>query len=510
MGIARIFPLPAYSSPKRHCAAKGGSIVNTARRAGLTAASALALLASATASAAVIFPKVTNVNNSGSGSLRAAINAANANGKDGAIVSFQIGSSCGPHVIRLASALPELTAEVHIEGYTQPGSSKNTLEHTSGNDAAICIVLDGGNTVDDAFTVPASVARSMTMSVQGIAFGGFTHSAVNLRGGSGHLVAGIRTGGTLGGVHLGTNSYGVILAPGVNENTIGGFDNGSVNQFGDITHNAIYLESSTAGKSGANANNLWNDNVGFVFNAKQQRVVLPTGGAAIAVGSSHNVLWRVDLENAGLSGLHLSNTDAYDNRFYASVSANNAGDGVLIDDEANYNGLDQNDITGNGGAGVRVINGQGNSVELNHIAGNAGLGIDLAGAGVTPNDNDSQQPLPDYANRGLNSPVLTFAGGSQISGSVTGSLTTMPGHYYIDVYGSFSCDASGPKDTLWLPFGDNQESDVYVGDPVVQGQGTASFTRAITFSAMPMFITATATDTFSNTSEFSACVPYLH
>jgi hypothetical protein len=483
--------------------------MNTTGKAGLCrrVMPAMLLLASATAQGAVIFPKVTNVNNSGSGSLRAAINAANANGKDGAIISFQIGSSCGPHVIRLSTALPDLTTEIHIEGYTQPGSAKNTLDYTSGNNAAICIVLDGGNFIDDGFTVPASVKDAVTVSVQGIAFGGFTHSAVNLRGGSEHLVAGIRTGGTLGGVPLATNSYGVILAAGVYDATIGGDDNGDVNQFGDITHNAIYVGA-------ANVNLLRNNIIGFAFNAHQQRVVLPIGGAGIAIGGAHNVVLDADIENAGASGVHLSNQKAYENRVYGSIIANNAGDGILIDDDAFYNGIDQNEIAGNGGAGVRVINGQGNSIERNQMAGNTGIGIDLADEGVTPNDNDSQQPSPDYANSGLNAPVLTSTSGGWLSGTVSGSLTTVPGHYYINVYGSFECDASGPRDSFWLLVTGSQVGNVVVGDPLVQGQGTASFTLPFTIGTLsdpvPNFITATATDTFSNTSEFSSCVPYAH
>jgi hypothetical protein len=468
----------------------------------------LLFLASAAVQGAVIFPHVTNVNNSGSGSLRAAITAANANGKDGAIVFFNIGSSCGPHVIHLATALPDLTAEVHIEGYTQSGSSKNTLDFDAGNDASICIVLDGDGQVDDAFTVPASVPDVMEISVQGIAFSGFTHSAVNLRGGSNHVVAGIRTGGTLGSAHLNTNFYGVILAAGVHDSTIGGLDNGDVNQFGDITHNAVYIASSSGSRGAASTNEVLNDDVGFVFNS-HKRVVLPTGGAGIAVSGMHNTLWRVDLENAGASGLHFSNPDATGNRAYASVFANNAGDGILFDDDAHYNGVDQNDIHGNGGAGVRVINGQGNDIQFNEMAGNTGLGIDLAGAGVTPNDNDSLPQPPDYANRGLNSPVLTFAGGGNTSGGVSGSVTTVPGRYYIDVYASSACDASGPKDSVWLSIGDSEADVQTIGAPTVQGQGTASFTLPITFSTMPKFVTATATDGAGNTSEFSSCVPYV-
>jgi parallel beta-helix repeat protein len=464
------------------------------------------MLAGVSAHAAAIFPKVINTNNSGSGSLRAAITAANANGKGGAIISFQIGSSCGPHVIHLATALPDITAETHIEGYSQSGSSKNSMDATSGNNAAICIVLDGGNTVDDAFTVPASVADSMEISVQGIAFGGFTHSAVNLRGGSHHAVSGIRTGGTMSGVHLASNSYGVILAAGVHDTTVGGDDVSDVNQFGDITHNAIYLGAAAG-------NTLRYDNVGFVFDAHQNRVILPTGGAGIAVGGYRNTLLDLDLENAGAAGVHLSNQAAYENDVYGSVFSNNTGDGVLIDDDAGANSILLNDISDNGGAGVRVINGQGNRIERNEISGNAGIGIDLAGEGPTPNDNDSQQPAPDYANIGLNSPVLTSAGGGMFSGTVSGTLTTVPGTYYIDVYESFSCGASGPADSIWTPVSGTQTGTVIVSAPLVQGQGSTSFTLPIAFSSfldpLPISITATASDTFGNTSEFSACVQYF-
>src|SRR5262249_13046267 len=152
------------------------------------AALALLSLLSSAASAAVIFPKVTNTNDSGTGSLRKAISDANANGADGAIVTFQIGSTCGPSVIHLQTALPDITAPVHLEGFTQPVSSQNP-DGIYENNAVVCVVLDGGlHSVADGFTVPASVADSLAFSVEGMAFSGFSHSAVNLRGGSGHAV----------------------------------------------------------------------------------------------------------------------------------------------------------------------------------------------------------------------------------------------------------------------------------------------------------------------------------
>jgi len=476
------------------------------------ASALLALLLSNAAFGAVIFPKVTNTNNTGTGSLRAAITAANNNGADGAIIEFQIGSTCGPHVIHLDTALPDITAETHIEGYTQPGASKNTIGHYSGNNAVICIVLAGDNLVDDGLTVPASVADKLEMSVQGVAFSGFTHSAVNLRGGSNHGVAGIRTGGTMGGVVLETNSYGVILAPGVHDSTIGGADNGDVDQFGDITHNAVYIASGTASSAAAFKNTIENVNVGFVYDASQLRVKLPTTGAAIAIGGYSNVIEQVDLENAGVSGLHISNSDAHDNVIFLSESSNNTGDGILIDDDAHQNNISEVDMFNNGGAGVRVVTGQGNDIEFNLMSGNAGLGIDLATEGVTPNDNDSMPPTADYANRGQNFPTLTAAKGGHYSGTVSGTLTSTPGIYQISIYEAQPCDASGYGEGFNELDYRSGSGLVTVPNLTAQGQGSVSFSLPVSFFFYfpgNLSLSATATDANGNTSEFSACIPYV-
>ena len=86
---------------------------------------------------------VTNTNVSGPGSLQQALWDANTNaGPD--LVHFNI-SGDGPHVIAptIAQPLPPLTNTVTIDGYTQPGSSPNTL--TNGNNAVLKIQLHGLN-----------------------------------------------------------------------------------------------------------------------------------------------------------------------------------------------------------------------------------------------------------------------------------------------------------------------------------------------------------------------------
>src|ERR1041384_977469 len=77
---------------------------------------------------------VTNANDSGAGSLRQAILDANANvGTD--TIDFDIPGT-GVHTISLTTgALPDITEAVTIDGYSQPGSSENTL--ANGDNAVL-------------------------------------------------------------------------------------------------------------------------------------------------------------------------------------------------------------------------------------------------------------------------------------------------------------------------------------------------------------------------------------
>ena len=74
--------------------------------------------------------------------LRAAIEEANASA-NGDHIDFNIGGG-GPVTIAVTSDLPAIERFTAIHGYTQPGSSPNTL--AVGSDAVINVRLDGGNT----------------------------------------------------------------------------------------------------------------------------------------------------------------------------------------------------------------------------------------------------------------------------------------------------------------------------------------------------------------------------
>src|SRR6266480_3020140 len=106
---------------------------------------------------------VTNTNDTGTGSLRQAItDANNHSGLD--TIAFDIPGT-GVHTITPATALPNITDAVIIEGYTQPGASANTL--AVGDNAQLRIQLDGTTTAGNglAFGPPGgSTVRGLIIN----------------------------------------------------------------------------------------------------------------------------------------------------------------------------------------------------------------------------------------------------------------------------------------------------------------------------------------------------------
>jgi len=100
----------------------------------------VALIAAQTANAAIF--TVTNTADSGPGSLRQTIIDSNTAGGFNTI-NFNI-PGAGPHRIQPVNhQLPDITTQVFIDGYSQPGSSMNTL--AQGTNAVIMIELNGSN-----------------------------------------------------------------------------------------------------------------------------------------------------------------------------------------------------------------------------------------------------------------------------------------------------------------------------------------------------------------------------
>src|SRR5262245_14249698 len=98
---------------------------------------ALFVLVLACASSHAAALTVTTTNDSGPGSLRHAISNANLTVALDTI-EFNI-PGAGVHTISISNALPTITNSVIIDGYTQPGSSPNTL--SNGNNAVLLVEL---------------------------------------------------------------------------------------------------------------------------------------------------------------------------------------------------------------------------------------------------------------------------------------------------------------------------------------------------------------------------------
>lgn len=92
---------------------------------------------------------VTNTLDSGAGSLRQAILNANVHANQGGpdVIAFNI-SGNGVHTITPSTPLPTITDAVIVDGYSQPGSSPNTL--ATGENAVLQIDFTGQLTITAA------------------------------------------------------------------------------------------------------------------------------------------------------------------------------------------------------------------------------------------------------------------------------------------------------------------------------------------------------------------------
>jgi len=469
---------------------------------------------------------VTNTSDSGAGSLRSALTGALAHGSG--LITFDIGSGCGPHVITLNSPLPAVTSTMIINGYSQTGSLANALDY--GDDATTCVIFEAGNSsVTTGLQVPNTAADDISVTIEGIAFSGFSDAAIDLQAGSGHFVGGDHFGGSVGGHPLQPNGVDIRFGAASHDSSVGSDDFADRNIIGDATGSGILLQGGGAPPLllGTYNNTILNNFIGVGWDVGGTYTNRGNGTRGIHVlGHDNTISGNVIGDNAqagilvsnfgGANNIIESNLIGVGSRGFPLANGNAgihfAGD---IGNAPAGNVVRYNTIADNDDQGVWVEIGQRNKIRRNVIFGNGLLGIDLAAQGVTPNDDDGGIQQVDYANRGLNFPVVTSAGGGNLSGVVRGSLTTTGGDYRLDFYATRGCDDSGNGEgATWVHSG-----VVTVTVPQGTDEGTADFAIDVAWQTQPLMlppltngaaITATATDSVGNTSEFSACVPYFN
>lgn len=195
---------------------------------------------------------------------------------------------------------------------------------------------------------------------------------------------------------------------------------------------------------------------------------------------------------------------------YNSVSGNTIGLigaglgnglGVLVSGGAFGNAIRGNFIRGNEDAGVSIqgTNSTGNRIQGNIVHDNGGLEIDLGGNGATKNDFLDRDVGPNQlANRPVIQSVIDL--GDRLA--VTGALHSVPNQTFtIEIYASREADTAG------LGQAERAVSGLATITVTTDADGLATFSqvRPITLPE-GWVVSATATNQFGNSSEFSQAV----
>lgn len=459
---------------------------------------------------------VSNTNDSGSGSLRTAMVQANSTPGFNRIVFNIAGSAC-PKVINLASALPDISESLTIDGSTQPGYVPNTND-ISYNGTRCVVLRPSAGTLSFGLEVPSSAASDTQLTLDAVAFGGFGY-AVNLAGGRGHVITGSQFGGNVGSTVLPNNDGGIWVA-GASNVRIGGAEFEALNSFAGAIGSGLIPSAGILISSGANETEIIRNFIGFGANgtlegANSYGIVQNGDGATIINNVIGNNLIGIWLTSTAENNA-VSNNRIGEPAFCFLPPCTFAGNAVGVRIGGSNNALVSNLTAQNSGPGVRV-EGDSNSI-LAHLSFNNGEDnlsvppIDIASPGFTLNDNDGATPAP-AGNRGQNYPFL-FSPNFRLSGNlatVPGRLDSRNGRYRISVYGGnrvlagLRCEAnvalwSGEIDITNAPPGEN---------------GSASFNASVLkHLAYGKQLSATATrveliapsSDFTDTSEYGTCV----
>ncbi|MBI3242468.1 MAG: CSLREA domain-containing protein [Chloroflexi bacterium] len=413
--------------------------------------------------------------------LREAINAANAhaNGATPDEIRFNIISEGSVQTIAPSSALPSIFDPVIIDGYTQPGASPNTNIEGFASNAVLHIELSGSLLEGDEVGLDLQTSSSV---VRGLVINRFPREGIAIQGEGGG-------GNTIEGNFIGTDVTGLLPASNgfvgvnvfTNDNLIGGPTSAARNVISSNGSTGIAFQFSSGNSAQGNLIGVGADAVTF----------LPNFVASVPGGAGEG--WGIFIGNFS-TGHTIGGSIAG----AGNLIAGNVSDGIEILDGAST--IEGNTIIQNAGSGVEISGASttGNVVRANSIFDNDGLGIDLLGDGVTANDEFDDDTGP---NNLQNFPVLGLAIPTSGGITISGELSSSGGSFTLDFYASASCDLSN--------FGEGQRHLGATSVGTDEG-GFASFTADL-ITAQPVtssdFITATATDSSGNTSEFSPCAP---
>jgi CSLREA domain-containing protein len=296
-----------------------------------------------------------------------------------------------------------------------------------------------------------------------------------------------RSGGSASGLTISTSN---VVVRGV---VINNFNQNGIL----ITGSNVIIEGNFIGTDAGGTNDQGNNQDGIRISGANNRVggTLPAARNLISGNNSDGI----EIRGSGATG-NLVQGNLIGTTASGLSGLANSGNGIQILNSASNNTIGGtaagagNVIAFNGADGVFVSSGTGNRIQRNSIFSNGELGIDLGANGVTSNDPGD----PDSgANRLQNFPVLQSIVVSGSNTTILGSIDSATGNstypITIEFFSNSSCDPSG-----------HGEGETFLGAISVSGPGSFIATFAVSLP-LNSVVTATATDSAGNTSEFSAC-----
>jgi hypothetical protein len=353
---------------------------------------------------------VTNTDDSGAGSLRAAIDAANA-APGAQLISFNIPgvTPASPGVINLASALPAITEPVVIDGESQPGHDGLPLVELRGGGIGtgwVGLFLNASNITirglsitrfaDGVFGFQTFSGHVLERNMIG------TNRTHTVGSGNGRGIAWRASSSTIRENIISGNNEGVVVHIGGSSNQI--FDNGI-----GVREDGVTLLGNTGNGvtlyDGANNNtfhsNIIGGNGGWGIDIQHSGSLAPVSGTIIRnsqIGidanenDAGNALGGIKVQNAPNTSVGIPGD--------GNLISGNGGHGVFITAPStavvvhvneNSIGINHDDVARpNDGDGIRIegqvtvnVGGAG-AGQRNTIAGNAGNGIAVINSPTTP------------------------------------------------------------------------------------------------------------------------------
>ncbi len=448
---------------------------------------------------------VTKTTDDGSlGTLRWAINQANAANAGFANIIFNLGTASGcPYLISLEGVLPDITVPLIIDGTTQPGwVANNQIGAFSGT---LCVRITSGTGSSLTYGLhTASTPVSSSLVARGLIFDDF-NEGVLLEGGSGHNIGGNR----FSGPSLHSNAFAILVGGASGSAQIGGADpayENVVDNSEGFVASGIYLSNSDGG-------NLVQGNLIGV--APDGTTAQPNAYGIFISDSPNNTVRGNYIGYSNYDGIAIYGAAASGNLvqqnyigwdFYGAMP--NGRYGVDVDGGANANSIGNanfftasfaNSIRNSGSAGVMLTSaaGTGNYVLGNDLVGNGGpsanngLAIDLGTLGPTAN-----APLNPQ-----NVPVLRNSFAMPNNQLIAGTLDAAPGTFYrIDFY---------HLNTTPIGYAGRGDAGLFVGAKglTTDANGHCSFLLIVPQVDVGGWLSAATTPLSGNTSEISNAVP---